>query len=133
MLISVANYNIIFSVFGFFGMLISYTVLLAVLTGLSVYALSYYDKKAYGNVKAKILPIWASAMSNLDPRVASKVNYYLQQAGTSFDLAVQTIIEASIKSYKWVKANPTVQLYAKNVQDAWKSLWDSVFKKVKST
>lgn len=114
-------------------MLISYTVLLAVLTGLSVYALSYYDKKAYANVKAKILPIWASAMSNLDPRVASKVNYYLQQAGTSFDLAVQTIIEASIKSYKWVKANPTVQLYAKNVQDAWKSLWDSVFKKVKST
>lgn len=120
-------------VFGFFGMLISYTILLAVLIGLSVYALSYYDKKAYGNVKAKILPLWASATSNLDPQVASKVNYYLQQAGTSFDLAVRTSIEASIKSYKWVKANPTVQLYAKNIQDAWKSLWDSVFKKVKST
>lgn len=133
MLMSIANYNLIFLVFGFFGMLISYTILLAVLTGLSVYALSYYDKKAYGNVKAKILPLWASATSNLDPRVASKVNYYLQQAGTSFDMAVQTSIEASIKSYKWVKANPTVQLYAKNVQDAWKSLWDSVFKKVKST
>jgi len=120
-------------VFGFFGMLISYTLLFLVLSGLSIYALSYYDKKAYGNVKAKLLPIWASAMSNLDPQVASKVNFYLQHAGTSFDLAVQTSIEASIKSYKWVKANPTVQQYAKNVQDTWKSLWDSVFKKVKST
>jgi len=114
-------------------MLISYTFLFAVITGLSLYALSYYDKKLYGNVKAKILPIWTSATSNLDPQVAAKVNYYLQQAGTSFDRAVQTSIEASIKSYKWVKANPTVQQYAKNVQDTWKSLWDSVFKKVKST
>lgn len=125
--------NFVYLVFGFFGMLISYTLLFAVLSGLSVYALSYYDKKAYGNVKAKILPIWASATSNLDPQVASKVNYYLLQAGNSFDLAVQTSIEASIKSYKWVKTNPTVQQYAKNVQDTWKSLWDSVFKKVKST
>lgn len=114
-------------------MLISYILLLAVLGGLSLYALSYYDKKAYGNVKAKLLPLWASATSNLDPQVASKVNYYLQQAGTSFDRGVQTSIEASIKSYKWVKANPTVQQYAKNVQDTWKNLWDSVFKKEKST
>ncbi|XP_025407724.1 leucine-rich repeat-containing protein 59 [Sipha flava] len=121
------------TVFGFFGMLISYTLLIAVLSGLSVYALSYYDKKAYGNVKAKILPIWTSATANLDPQVASKVNYYLLQAGTSFDLAIQTSIEAAIKSYKWVKANPTVQQYAKNVQEGWVSLWDSVFKKVKST
>lgn len=114
-------------------MLISYTLLLAVLAGLSVYALSYYDKKAYGNVKAKIVPLWASATSNLDPQVATKINFYLQQAGTSFDVAVQTSIQATIKSYKWVKANPTVQQYAKNVQDTWQSLWDSVFKKVKST
>lgn len=114
-------------------MLISYTLLIAILAGLSVYALSYYDKKAYGNVKAKILPIWASATSNLDPQIASKVNYYLQQAGASFDLAVQTSIQASIKSYKWIKTNPTVQQYAKNVQDTWTSLWDSVLKKVKST
>lgn len=120
-------------VFGFFSMLISYTILFAVLTGLSLYALSYYDKKAYGNVKAKILPVWTSATSNLDPQVAAKVNYYLQQAGTSFDRVVQTSIEASIKSYKWIKANPTVQQYAKNVQDTWKCLWDSVFKKIKST
>lgn len=131
--ISNTNYYFVYLVFGFFGMLISYTLLFAVLSGLSVYALSYYDKKAYGNVKAKILPIWASATSNLDPQVASKVNYYLLQAGNSFDLAVQTSIAASIKSYKWVKTNPTVQQYAKNVQDTWKSLWDSVFKKVKST
>jgi hypothetical protein len=120
-------------VFGFFGYLISYTIFFAVLTGLSVYALSYYDKKAYGNIKAKALPLWASATSNLDPQVAAKVNYYLQQAGTSFDIGVQTSIEASIKAYKWVKANPTVQQYAKNVQDTCQSLWDSVFKKVKST
>ncbi|NP_001280265.1 leucine-rich repeat-containing protein 59 [Acyrthosiphon pisum] len=120
-------------VFGFFGMLISYTLLFAVLIGLSLYALSYYDKKAYGNVKAKLLPVWGSVTSNLDPKVASKVNYYLLQAGNSFDQAVHTSIEASIKSYKWVKANPTVQQYAKNVQDTWKSFWDSVFKKVKST
>jgi len=129
----ITEYNFIYLVFGFFGMLISYTLLLAMLSGLSLYALSYYDKKAYGNVKAKILPIWVSATSNLDPQVASKVNFYLQHAGTSFDLAVQTSIQASIKSYKWIKANPTVQQYVKNVQDTWKSLWDSVFKKVKST
>ncbi|XP_060849119.1 leucine-rich repeat-containing protein 59 [Rhopalosiphum padi] len=120
-------------VFGFFGMLISYTLLFAVLIGLSLYALSYYDKKAYGNVKAKILPVWGSVTSNLDPKVASKVNYYLLQAGTSFDRAVHTSIEASIKSYKWVKTNPTVQQYAKNFQDSWQSFWDSVFKKTKST
>lgn len=120
-------------VFGFFGMLISYTLLLVVLSGLSLYVLSYYDKKAYGNVKARLLPIWASATSNLDPQVAAKVNFYLQHAGNSFDLAVQTSIQAAIKSYKWIKANPTVQQYVKNVQDTWKSLWDSVFKKVKAT
>jgi len=114
-------------------MLISYTLLFAVLIGLSLYALSYYDKKAYGNVKAKILPVWGSVTSNLDPKVASKVNYYLLQAGTSFDRAVHTSIEASIKSYKWVKTNPTVQQYAKNFQDSWQSFWDSVFKKTKST
>lgn len=124
---------ILILVFGFIGMLISYTLLLAVLTGLSVYALSYYDKKTYGSVKAKILPIWTSATANLDPQVASKVNYYLLQAGTSFDLAVQTSIEAAIKSFKWIKTNPTVQKYVKNVQEACLSLWDSVFKKVKST
>ncbi|VVC45325.1 Leucine-rich repeat,Leucine-rich repeat domain, L domain-like,Leucine-rich repeat, typical subtype [Cinara cedri] len=120
-------------VFGFFGMLISYTLLLVVLSGLSLYGLSYYDKRAYGNVKAKILPYWVSATSNLDPQVAAKVNYYLQQAGTNFDLAVQTSIEASIKSYKWVKANPTVQQSVKNLNSAWQSLWDSIFKKGKST
>lgn len=104
-----------------------------VVTGLSLYALSYYDKKAYGNIKAKISPYYASATSNLDPEVAAKVNYYLQQASNSFDLAVRTSIEASIKSYKWVKANPTVQQYAKIVQDTFQSVWDSVFKKGKST
>lgn len=114
-------------------MIISYTLLLVVLSGLSLYALSYYDKKAYGNVKAKILPYWALVTSNLDPQVAAKVNYYLQQAGTSFDVVVQTSIKASINSYRWVKENPTVQQYAKNVQDTWQSLWDSVFKKGKST
>lgn len=114
-------------------MLISYMLLLVVLSGLSLYALSYYDKKMYGNVKVKLLPIWASATSSLDPQVAAKLNYYLQHAGTSFDFAVQTSIQASIKSYKWIKANPTVQQYVKNVQDTWKSLWDSIFKKVKST
>lgn len=114
-------------------MLISYTLLFVVLSGLLLYGLSYYDKKIYGNVKAKLLPYWASATSNLDPQVASKVNVYLQYAGTSFDLAVQTSIQACIKSYKWIKANPTVQQYVKNVQDTWTSLWDSVFKKIKST
>lgn len=120
-------------VFGFFGMLISYTLLFVVLGGLSLYALSYYDKKAYGNVKSKILPIWTSATSNLDPKVASKINYYLLQAGTAFDVAVQTSIEAAIKFYKQIKANATVQQYAKNVQDTWRSLWESLTKKLKST
>lgn len=114
-------------------MLIWYILMFTVLIGLSIYALSYYDKKAYGNVKAKILPVWASATSNLDPKVASKVNFFLLQAGNSFDRGVHISIEASIKSYKWVKTNPTVQQYTKNVQDTWQSMWDSVFKKVKST
>jgi len=114
-------------------MLISYTLLFAILIGLSLYALSYYDQKTYGYVKAKVLPVWASATSNLDPKVASKINYYLLQAGIYFDRGVHSTIDASIKSYKLFKANPTVQQYAKNVQDTWKSFWDSVFKKVKST
>lgn len=124
---------ILFLVFGFIGVLIIYTLFFGILIGLSVYALSYYDKKAYGNVKAKVLPIWTSATANLDPQVAAKVNYYLQQGGTFFDVGVQNSIEASIKSYKLVKANPTVQQYAKNIQEGFQSLWDSVFKKVKST
>lgn len=103
------------------------------MSGLALYTLSYYDKKLYGNVKAKITPLWDSATSNLDPQLASKVNYYLQQVGVHFDVAVQKSIQASIKSYQWVKANPTVQLYVKNVQNAWYSLWDSVFNKEKST
>ncbi|XP_050423000.1 leucine-rich repeat-containing protein 59 [Adelges cooleyi] len=120
-------------VFGFIGSLISFICLFLVLSGLALYTLSYYDKKLYGNVKNKLVPVWESATSNLDPLVASKINYYLQQAGTNFDFAVQKSIQVTIKSYKWVKANPTVQLYVKYVQEAWQSLLDKVFKKEKAS
>lgn len=74
-------------------------LLFLLFSGLAMYALSSYYKNTYGHVRAE-LPIWASAISNLDPQ-----------------LAVQTSVETSIKY---------MHQYFKYAQETLKSLWDSV-------
>lgn len=103
----------------------------ALIAGISVYILSFYDEGRYKAIKAQVYPLWRSGLTRVcNEEQSTKVEAILLQAGNTVNQFIVTstkVVAVKTKQfYVYVTTDEKIQQYVKNVKETVLGLWAKV-------
>lgn len=103
----------------------------ALITGIALYILSFYDEGRYKAVKAQVYPLWRSGLTRVcNEEQSTRVEAILLQAGNAVNQVIVTstevVVEKSKQFYFYVTTDEKIQQFVKNAKETVLGLWAKV-------
>lgn len=112
-------------------LLIKTIILSALIIGISVYIVSFYDEARYKAIKAQVYPLWRSGLTRVcSEEQSTKIEAALLQGGNAINQVVvrsTKVIATKLKQfYVYVTTDEKIQLYVKSAKEKVLELWAKV-------